>query len=201
MNRRTARGSRRRLEGGDASRVAAEQAPRALEVPRARPAPARAGDLVDGMVARWQEEHREFLLVDPTGRHGEVTEGRVDLHRRTVEEPDEVDRLLADHGQAVLDAADVPVQDRTAVLGRALIAAQCSRARSGTPKWIVLEDAQDLLADPDLPPEALDLTDGGYCLVLRPGVRMPPALLQSVRRACDAAGRAGRPGVEIIEAP
>ena len=47
------------------------------------------------------------------------------------------------------------------------------RARTGRPHWLVIDGAERLLHDPDIPPEALDLSERGHCLVLRDHAQVP----------------------------
>ena len=164
-----------------------------------------SADPIENLVARWEAEDTPFVLVDPAGRHARDvladSRSHVDLQDSPVHEPAVVDALLSEHGHAVLDAGAVPERERVGVLGQALIATRVSRGWSGSPEWIVVDDAQDLLADPALPPEALDLSAGGYCLVIRKGASVPPPVRAWLEQASEAALASGRPGVQLLEIP
>src|SRR5205085_8564338 len=86
----------------------------------------------------------------------------VDLARTPVAEPADARALLNRSPHLVLDAGNLPARDRTHAVARALVALACLRTWSQGPKWIVLDHAPTLLADPELPPEALDVAAGGY---------------------------------------
>lgn len=126
-----------------------------------------AMDPVDALLRRLADRDEDYVLVDSAGRHPDLRDGRVDLDATGVSEPAEVQQLLDTYGHAVLDAGSAPACERSSKVAQALIATQVARHSTGHPRWIVVEDAQDLLRDPDLPPEALKLEDGGYCLVRR----------------------------------
>jgi len=124
--------------------------------------------VVDQLTDGWTAARVSFVVVDRDGRRPwSDTAGvrRVDLAEQPVAEPGDALALLRQHPGLVLDAANVPPGERTRAVGQALIALACLRTWSQGPEWIVVEDATDLLADPDLPPEALDVSAGGYCLV------------------------------------
>jgi hypothetical protein len=91
----------------------------------------------------------------------------------------------------------VPRESRTFVLGRALAAVQRLRARTGQPTWVLVEDAQDVLHRPGLPPHALRLADGGYVLAVRDGATLPAAVTSGA--AFDV--RSTRVGLEVVVIP
>jgi hypothetical protein len=91
----------------------------------------------------------------------------------------------------------VPRDARSLATGRALAAVQRLRARSGRPEWVLLEDAQDLLHQPDLPPSALRLADGGYALGVRDGATLPRSSTGGA--AFDI--RVRQPGLELALIP
>lgn len=129
------------------------------------PAP-RAG--VETLVDRWTEAGVAFVVVDRDGcRSWQDTAGveRIDLARTPVAEPAQARALLDRSPHLVLDAGNLPDPERTPAVGRALVALACLRTWRQGPEWIVLDHAPALLADPELPPEALDVAAGGYCLV------------------------------------
>ncbi len=124
--------------------------------------------VVEQLADRWTAASVPFVVVDRDGRrHWPDAAGvsRVDLAEHPVDEPHDALALLREHPHLVLDGANVPPQDRTRAVAQALIALACLRTWSQGPAWIVVEAAPDLLADPALPPEAIDVTAGGYCLV------------------------------------
>jgi hypothetical protein len=125
-------------------------------------------DTVERMTGRWASAHVPFVVVDRDGRRDWPPDAGVtpvDLAAHPVDEPGDALDLLRRHPHLVLHAANLPPQRRTGAVAQALIALACLRTWSQGPQWIVVESAADLLADPDLPPEALDVAAGGYCLV------------------------------------
>jgi hypothetical protein len=137
----------------------------------------RTRDAVDLLIARWRAVGTEFVVVDERGRHGEdLASGRLDLARcATTLDATGIDATVRRAGYALLDASNVPRAARPLVLGRALTAVQLLRTHSGHPQWVLIEDAQDLLRQPGIPPHALRLDDGGYCLAVRDGAPLPVA--------------------------
>jgi len=129
------------------------------------PAP-RAG--VETLVDRWTEAGVPFVVVDRDSCgtwHDNDGLEHVDLARTPVKEPGQARALLDRSPHLVFEAGNLPAQHRTHAVGQALVALACLRTWSQGPQWIVLDHAPALLADPELPPEALDVDAGGYCLV------------------------------------
>ncbi|HVN13588.1 MAG TPA: hypothetical protein VMT69_15955 [Kineosporiaceae bacterium] len=123
---------------------------------------------VESLVDRWRQAGVPFVVVDPDGcrawdQTGEVR--HVDLASTPVQEPAHARALLDRSPHLVLDAGSLPEEERTHAIGRALVALACLRTWRQGPQWIVLDHACALLTDPELPPEALDVAAGGYCLV------------------------------------
>lgn len=58
-----------------------------------------------------------------------------------------------------------------------LRAAQRLRTWTGRPEWLIVSDVTELLGDPDVPPETLNLAQGGHILVLRNDVALPEVLV------------------------
>jgi hypothetical protein len=58
-----------------------------------------------------------------------------------------------------------------------LRAAQRLRTWTGRPEWLIVSDVTELLGDPDVPPETLNLAEGGHILVLRDDVALPEVLM------------------------
>jgi hypothetical protein len=113
--------------------------------------------LVDaGLAVRWN------VVAAPTDAES--------LHRFAVEgEP-----------VVVLDYRGLDEATRSLALERSLSAAREVRAATGRPHSIVVDDAELLLEDPALPPEALRLDERGHCLVLRCWREPPDGLARSV---------------------
>jgi hypothetical protein len=65
-------------------------------------------------------------------------------------------------------------------VGMALSAVAAQRARTGRPRWLMIDDAETVLSDPDIPPHALDLSQRGYCLILRSSERLPDSLAATI---------------------
>ena len=124
--------------------------------------------VVDQLTDGWTAARVSFVVVDRDGRRpwpDAAGVRRVDLAEQPVAEPHDALVLMREHQGLVLNGANVPPSERTRAVGQALIALACLRTWSLGPAWIVVEAATELLADPDLPPEALDVSAGGYCLV------------------------------------
>jgi hypothetical protein len=143
------------------------------EVRAGRPA---EPDAVATLIARWRVAGATFVVVDERGRHTELAAGRLDLTCPSVLDTRWLHATLHRVGYAVLDACHVPRDARSLALGRALATVQRLRAQTGQPEWVLLEDAQDVLRLPDLPPHALNLADGGYALAARDGATLPAAV-------------------------
>jgi hypothetical protein len=81
---------------------------------------------------------------------------------------------------SVLGLSYVPAAFRGAALGMALCAVAGHRARTGRPDWLMIDDADAVLSDPDIPPHALDLAGRGCCLVMRSSLGLPDSLAASI---------------------
>jgi hypothetical protein len=142
--------------------------------PEATAGAAPPRDAVAGLIARWRHDGTTFVVVDERGRHrGELAAGRLDLTHAPVVDARWVNATLHRAGYVLLDACNVPRRARRVTLARALAAVRGLRDRSGQPEWVLLEDAQDLLREPGLSPEAFGLAAGGYCLAVRGGGSLP----------------------------
>jgi hypothetical protein len=155
-------------------------------------------DAVTDLIARWRHDGVTFAVLDERGRHrAELAAGRLDLAQASVLDATWVSAWLDRTGYVLLDACHVPRGDRPPVLGRALTVLQRLRARTGQPEWVLIEDAQDVLSDPAIPPHAIRLADGGYCLAVRDGGTLPAAATRGA--AFDV--RVSRPGLELSLIP
>jgi hypothetical protein len=137
--------------------------------------PAVSRDAVATLFARWRAAGTEFVAVDERGRHAdELRAGRLDLARSSATlDASWIQATLQRAGYVLLDAHNVSREEMPLVVGRALGAVQLLRTRTGRPEWILVEDAQDVLRRPGIPPHALRLADGGYCLAMRGGASLP----------------------------
>jgi hypothetical protein len=135
-------------------------------------------DAVATLIARWRAAGTRFVVVDERGRHADALRaGRLDLRRSPATlSATWISATLHRTGYVLLDASHVSREARPAVIGRALAAVQLLRAQAGSPEWVLIEDAQDLLREPGIPPSALRLADGGYCLAVRGGAALPSAV-------------------------
>ena len=135
------------------------------------------------LLMRWAAAREECVVFDIDGRYSELDlpapPGRiVDVADSSTDELCEV--LRACHRVSVLGFSKVTAASRSAVLGMALSAATAQRARTGRPRWLMIDDAETVLSDPDIPPHALDLSQRGYCLILRSSERLPPSLAATI---------------------
>jgi hypothetical protein len=155
-------------------------------------------DAVATLIARWRAGGTRFAVVDDRGRHAtELAAGRLDLTRASLIDTRWVNATLHRTGYVLLDAHNVPREQRPLVLGRALAAVQRLRARTGQPEWVLVEDAQDVLHLPGLPPHALRLADGGYALAARDGATLP----SSVTGSGTYDVRVSQPGLDLSLIP
>jgi hypothetical protein len=150
--------------------------------------------IMDEELRRWVrpgDQVLAFTLRPGAGRWG----GGSDLRRLTgrVSAATYDPRLWADAQQLEAGLARglvcVPAcnrRQRTDVLVPVLRAAQRLRAWTGRPDWLFVDDAAELLGDPDLPPDALNLGDGGHFLVLHGAEAVPPVLVET----CEVTGGA-----------
>jgi hypothetical protein len=163
---------------------------------RTEGAPAR--DAVAALIGRWRRDGTTFVVVDERGRHtDELAAGRLDLTRASALDARWMKATLHRVGFVLLDACNVPRGTRPVTLGRALTAVQRLRTHTGQPEWIVLEDAQDLFHEPGIPPHALRLADGGYCLAVRDGRSVPASATAGA--AFDV--RVSEPGLRLSIVP
>jgi hypothetical protein len=154
-------------------------------------------DAVTDLVARWRADGTTFVVVDERGRHAtQLSGGRLDLSHASALDVGWIEAVLHRAGYVLLDAHNVPRDARSLVLGRALAAVQRLRTRTGQPEWLLVEDAQDLLRRPGIPPHALRLADGGYALATRDGAS-PPRLAGAATFDVRVTG----PGLELTLIP
>lgn len=154
--------------------------------------PVATPDAVQALLARWCRDGTTFVVVDERGRHRDrLAAGRLDLTRAAGADPRWTNATLHRAGFVLLDAGDVPRASRQRVIARAVAAVERLRARTGQPAWILVEDAQDVLDEPGVPPHAWRLDGGGYCLVVRDGGSLPAWV------AAGAARRVRLPGPQL----
>jgi hypothetical protein len=131
----------------------------------------------------WAQGHRDCVVIDIDGRypwtdliaHG----GRyADAAHMSADQLREM--LQARRGVSVLDFSHIPAAVRSTALSRALSVIAVHRARTGQPHWIMIDAAETVLSDPDIPPHVLDLSQRGHCLVMRSTRGLPAALTASI---------------------
>jgi hypothetical protein len=156
-------------------------------------------DAVTTLLARWRAAGTEFVTVDERGRHAEeLRAGRLDLARSPATlDATWIEATLQRTGYVLLDAHNVSREAMPLVVGRALTAVQLLRTRTGRPEWILVEDAQDVLRRPEIPPHALRLADGGYCLAERGDA----SLAVPVVTGTAVAFRISQPALEVSLIP
>jgi len=93
---------------------------------------------------------------------------------------EELHALLSTRSVSVLGISRVPFSSRSTTVGMALTVVAAHRARTGRPHWLMIDDAESVLLDPDIPSYALDLSAPGYCLVMRSLDGVPHALAASI---------------------
>ena len=131
----------------------------------------------------WAKDGQECVVIDIDGRYAQIDlpapAGRyVDAARLSADGLRAV--LRTRHGVCVLDFSHVPAAFRSAALGRALSVVAAHRARTGQLHWMMIDDAETVLSDPDIPPHVLDLSQRGYCLVMRSTHGLPDPLTASI---------------------
>jgi hypothetical protein len=156
-------------------------------------------DAVTTLFARWRAAGTEFVILDERGRHAEeLRAGRLDLARSPgTLDATWIEATLHRIGYVLLDAHNVSREAMPLVVGRALAAVQLLRTRTGRPEWILVEDAQDVLRRPEIPPHALRLADGGYCLAVRGGASLAAPVVTGAAVAC----RISQPTLEVSLIP
>jgi hypothetical protein len=126
---------------------------------------------------------QQCFVVDLLGRHtASGTRGvRLTAGRHPLLEPEDVLAPLSKQDQhVVVDMSALRETERSDFVARMLLGVQQMRAWRDHPQWIVLDDAQDVLTDPNMPPEALRLADRGYCLIDRGAEPLPDNMVQTL---------------------
>jgi hypothetical protein len=126
--------------------------------------------------------YAQFDLPAPAGRHVDVADVSADQLRAV---------LRTHHGVSFLDFSHVPAASRSTALSRALSVVAAHRARTGPRHWMMIDDAETVLSDPDIPPHVLDLSQRGYCLVMRSPEELPDSLVPSIDVIAGTAGSGG----------
>jgi hypothetical protein len=134
------------------------------------------------LLRRWAAARHECVVIDLDGRYSELdlpAPGRiVDVADLSADELCEVVR--ARRRVSVLGFSHVTAESRSNAVGMALAAVTAQRAKTGRPRWLMIDDAETVLSDPDIPPHALDLSQRGYCLILRSSERLPNSLAATI---------------------
>jgi hypothetical protein len=127
------------------------------------------------LVRQWSAAGYQVVVLDLVGdladERSAATRGRAKVMRVDAEAyPWRHDVRAALHigrRPLIVDLSGPPTAGRSATITRVLSAVRDHRARTGRPHWLLIDGAERLLHDPDIPPEALDLAERGHCLVLR----------------------------------
>ncbi len=123
-------------------------------------------------------------MLDPEGEHGALGElrGVIGLGSRGLPpEPRELTHHLRSRfGSVVVELQALAPLERRRYLRDALLELGRERRVSGLPHWIVLDEAQDALAEGLAAEAGLELVGKGHCLVTYQPERLPPALLDSL---------------------
>jgi hypothetical protein len=126
-----------------------------------------APEAVAGLILRWRALRTSFVVLDERGRHaGTLQAGRLDLTRAAALDVRWIAATLRRVGYVHLDAGNVPRSAKPAAVARALAVVAELRAAGGRPECVLIEDAQDVLRHPGVPPRGVRLGDGGYHLAL-----------------------------------
>ena len=138
-------------------------------------------DVPAGLVGQWSAAGYQVAVLDLTGARAWVRHG---LSPGEAGRPATVLRVEAgaqfwrhdviatlDAGTGceplIVDLSGAASPARSAAVGTVLSQLRDHRARTGRPHWLLIDGAERVLRDPDIPPEALDLSQRGHCLVLR----------------------------------
>jgi hypothetical protein len=126
---------------------------------------------------------QECVIVDLDGRYAQLglsaPDGRI-IDVANVREEELRALLRARFRVSVLDCSRCPDDSRSKAVGMALSVVAAHRAQTGRPHWLIIDDAETMLNDPDIPPHALDLSVGGHCLVIRSPDGLPGSLATSI---------------------
>jgi hypothetical protein len=122
---------------------------------------------VAGLILRWRSARTSFVVLDERGRHAGMLEaGRLDLTRPAALDIRWIAATLHRIGYVHLDAGNLPRARKAATMARALAVVAELRASAGRPDCVLIEDAQDVLRHPGVPPRGVRLTDPWFHLSL-----------------------------------
>jgi hypothetical protein len=124
----------------------------------------------------WASAGHECVVIDMDGRYAQIdlpapASGYVDLAEVPADQLGAV--LRTRYGVSVLDFSHLPGASRSMSIGRALSVVAAHRALTGRLHWLMIDDAQMVLSDRDIPSPAINLCQRGYCLVMRSPERLP----------------------------
>jgi hypothetical protein len=143
-------------------------------------APWQLGRLLRG----WLRAHYECVVIDVAGGHDPDLEHWLPPGARTdvsVLRGDDLTDLLHAHPAClVLDCSRLAGRARSEAITAALSVVGAERARTGRPHWLIIDGAEQVLRDPDIPPHALDLATPGHCMILRTAADLPAAIAGSL---------------------
>lgn len=94
---------------------------------------------------RLDERAYGYCIVDPEGDYSDLPHAIVIGSRQSVPDLDDVMKALDRPGQGlVMNLLGVPIQDRPAILSGLAPRLQASRAHSGHPHWLIIDEAHHL---------------------------------------------------------
>jgi hypothetical protein len=143
----------------------------------------------------WAPGRHDCVIIDIDGRYARIDlpapDGRhVDVAHVSMDQLREV--LRGRSGVSVLDFSHVPAAVGSTTLARVLSVVAVHRTRTGHPHWLMIDGAETVLSDPGIPPQVLDLSRRGHCLVMRSTEGLPDSLAASidivVGSGCSAGG-------------
>jgi HAD superfamily hydrolase (TIGR01484 family) len=132
---------------------------------------------------RLDERGYGYCIVDPEGDYSELSRAIVIGSRQSAPDLDDVMKALDRPAQGlVMNLLGVPLQDRPAILSGLAPRLQASRAHSGHPHWLIIDEAHHL--SPRTEPAAAIAPAGAdlknlFLITVHPG-HVAPAMLSGV---------------------
>jgi hypothetical protein len=138
--------------------------------------------VVGGLIERLAASHEGVCVIDPEGDY-RVLEKLPGAHVVSVAREDhwdEVAEALVWSTPVVADLSGVPNAAQGALVAAGLARLHRDRQRRGLPRWIVVDEAHDLLHGSAATATRVALEDRGVCLVTYRASGLPPAIVDAI---------------------